>query len=175
MSESVPEAVDGDALSRFTLRLEVEDLLFREAALLDSWKLDEWLELLTDDFRYVVPTTDMPQGQPMETVLFINDDLEKVRARVERLKSRHAHREYPSSRTRRLITNVRAQPAETADEIDVTASFVVYRMRAGEVGPYVGRYDLRMRRTDEGLRIAHRRATLDLEMLRDHGAVSIIL
>ena len=30
-------------------RQEVEDLLYREAALLDEWKLDEWLEMLTDD------------------------------------------------------------------------------------------------------------------------------
>jgi 3-phenylpropionate/cinnamic acid dioxygenase small subunit len=30
-------------------RQEVEDLLYREAALLDEWKLDKWLEMLTDD------------------------------------------------------------------------------------------------------------------------------
>jgi p-cumate 2,3-dioxygenase subunit beta len=28
---------------------EVEDLLYREAALLDEWRLEEWLEMLTDD------------------------------------------------------------------------------------------------------------------------------
>jgi len=31
---------------------KVEDLFFQEADLLDSWKLDEWLELLTDDATY---------------------------------------------------------------------------------------------------------------------------
>ena len=30
-------------------RAEVEDFLFEEAALLDAWKLDEWLGLLTAD------------------------------------------------------------------------------------------------------------------------------
>ena len=30
-------------------RAEIEDFLFREADLLDNWKLDEWLTLLTDD------------------------------------------------------------------------------------------------------------------------------
>lgn len=174
MSESGPVGADGPIPRQLVLRLEVEELLFREAELLDAWRLDEWLELLTDDFTYVVPTTDLPEGQPMESVLFINDDIDKVRARVDRLKSRHAHREYPSSRTRRLITNVRAEEQDGGD-IAVRASFVVYRVRAGESAPYFGHYLLRLRRTDAGLRIAHRRATLDLELLRDHGAVSIIL
>ena len=30
-------------------RAEVEDLLYHEAELLDGWKLDEWLALLTDE------------------------------------------------------------------------------------------------------------------------------
>ena len=28
-------------------RSDVEDFLFQEAALLDAWQLDDWLELLT--------------------------------------------------------------------------------------------------------------------------------
>ena len=32
-----------------TSRAEVEDFLYHEAALLDEWRLDEWLALLTDD------------------------------------------------------------------------------------------------------------------------------
>ena len=32
-------------------RGEAEDFLYREAALLDAWKLDEWLALLTEDAR----------------------------------------------------------------------------------------------------------------------------
>ncbi len=36
-------------------RAEVEDFLYREAALLDDWKLGEWEALLTDDAAYYVP------------------------------------------------------------------------------------------------------------------------
>ena len=77
------------------LRLEVEDFLYREAALLDEWRLDEWLTLFTEDTRYVVPTTDLPDGDPSENLVFIDDDIVRLRARVVRLNSRHAHREYP--------------------------------------------------------------------------------
>ena len=41
------------------LRLRVEDLLYREADLLDAWKLDEWLTLYTDDAHYYVPPSDV--------------------------------------------------------------------------------------------------------------------
>ena len=45
---------------RLLLRLEAEDFLVEEAALLDDWRLDDWLALFTPDARYVVPSTDRP-------------------------------------------------------------------------------------------------------------------
>ena len=155
------------------LQHEVEQLLYREARLLDDWNLDAWLTLYTEDARYVVPTTDLPEGDPRTDLVFIDDDYTRMAARVVRLKSRHAHREYPWSRTRRFIGNVMVT-ATDGDEIEATASVAVWRFRAGESSPYVGRYDVRMRRVDGELRLCHKRAILDLEELSDHGALSII-
>jgi p-cumate 2,3-dioxygenase subunit beta len=100
--------------------------------------------------------------------------LGRLRGRVERLKSRHAHREFPWSRTRRLITNVRITEA-TQEEIRVTASFLVYRIRSGHVDPLIGRYDYTLRRVNGNLKVAYRKAILDLEALHPHGTISIIL
>jgi p-cumate 2,3-dioxygenase beta subunit len=41
-------------------RDEAEDFLYREAALLDDWRLDEWLDLYADVCLYIVPATDLP-------------------------------------------------------------------------------------------------------------------
>jgi p-cumate 2,3-dioxygenase beta subunit len=155
-------------------RLVVEEFLYREALLLDAWRLAEWLALFTPDARYVVPTTDLPEGDPDTDHVFIDDGYRRLQGRVTRLLSRHAHREYPTSRTRRLITNVLVT-AVRDDAVEATASFAVYRFRAGHGATYVGRYDYVLARTPDGLRIRYRRATLDQETLRDHGAVSIIL
>jgi p-cumate 2,3-dioxygenase subunit beta len=153
---------------------EAEAFLFNEAALLDEWRLDEWLALFTKDARYVVPVTDAREGDLRETLSIINDDMARLRARVERLKSRHAHREFPWSRTRRLITNVRV--SETSqEEIWVAASFLVYRIRSGHVDPLIGRYDHILQRVEGQLKFAFRKATLDLEALHPHGTISIIL
>ena len=156
-----------------SLREEIEDFLYEEAALLDEWRLDEWVALFTEDARYVVPTTDLPDSDPRQDMVFIDDDIVRLRARVVRLNSRHAHREYPYSRTRRFISNVRVQ--ETGGNgLTVNANALVYRFRSGEGDPYVGRYEYELTRVDGGLKINYRRAVLDLEALSWHGAVSII-
>jgi p-cumate 2,3-dioxygenase beta subunit len=163
-----------EKLAALLLEREVEDFLVREAALLDEWRLDDWLALFTEDARYLVPATDMPTADPKETLAIINDDMARLRGRVERLKSRHAHREFPWSRTRRFVTNVRIKDI-SGEEIHVNASFLVYRIRSGQVDPLIGSYVYTLRRVDGSLRIAARKAVLDLEALRPHGTLSIIL
>jgi p-cumate 2,3-dioxygenase subunit beta len=157
-------------------RLEVEDFLYREAALLDEWKLDEWLELMTPDCRYIVPATDLPDGDPRVTLGLIDDDLTRLHGRVDRLNSARAYREFPWSRTRRLVTNVRVRDAEAADELAVAASFAAYRYRKGDEQVLVGSYDYRLRTSEGGpFRIRLKRIVLAPEALRPHGTLSIIL
>ena len=156
------------------LRLGVEHFLFEEAAHLDNWRLDEWLALFTEDARYVVPATDLPNGDPRRDLMLIDDDTKRLRGRVARLKSRYAHREYPSSRTRRLISNVRVSGA-TAEAVEVRASFIVYRFRNGNADPFIGQYRYTLVPAEGSFKIKARRAELDLETLSPNGAVSMIL
>jgi hypothetical protein len=74
---------------------EVERFLYDEAAMLDAWALERWLELVEDDIEYVVPATDVRHGDPDRTLTFVHDDIVRLRARVTRLTSRRAFREYP--------------------------------------------------------------------------------
>jgi p-cumate 2,3-dioxygenase beta subunit len=162
-------------------REEVEDFLYREAALLDEWRLDEWVALLTDDAKYRVPSNDAPSGDPADTLFLIADDIQRIRGRVARLKDPHAHAEFPHSHTRRLVSNVRIVPGTNSGEfvpgtIFVEANFVVYRFRrGGQESAYVGRYRYALRRVEGELRIALREAILDSEELGRLGAVSFIL
>ena len=156
-------------------RAEVEDFLFDEATLLDEWRLDEWLGLLTDDATYRVPPNDAPDGDPANTLFIIADDIARIRGRVKRLTSPEAHAEHPKSRTRRIVSNVRIA-ARDGEHLDVAANFVVYRFKRDErIGEYVGRYIYRLRVVDKVLRIAERRAVLDSEELGGLGSVSFIL
>lgn len=156
---------------------QVANLLYREAQLLDEWRLDEWLQLFSDDARYEVPALDATDGQPGQSLFLIEDDRLRLAGRVERLKSRWAHREFPTSRTRRLIGNITVEDVSTtgSDEvISATANFAVWRVRRS-TDTFSGRYIYRLRRHDDQLRIVFRRAELDLEVLDPHGTVSIII
>ena len=156
-------------------RSQIEDFLYHEATLLDEWRLDEWLELLTEDVIYEIPSTDAPNSTAKSALFLIADDATRIRARVKRLNDTQAHAEFPRSRTRRLITNVRITE-QTANEFSVTANFAVYRYRRNaSLRQYVGRYFYRLRLANEQLLICERRAVLDTNELGLLGAVSFIL
>jgi p-cumate 2,3-dioxygenase beta subunit len=155
-------------------RAAVEDFLFEEAALLDEWRLDEWLALFSEDCTYSVPSTDAPDADPSDTLFLIADDASRLRSRVEQLLGKTTWSENPRARTRRLLANVRIRRTEGA-RAWVTANFAVHRYRTNQVATYVGRYEYVLERRSGGLRIQHRRAILDLESLRDVGKVSFIL
>lgn len=156
-------------------RQQVEDFLYAEAALLDDWSLDDWFGLYDSDAKYEVPCNDTPDGNPDTDLLLIDDDYARLRARVARLNSRRAHREYPHSRTNHQIFNVRVAGTNGGGETDVTASFTVWRFRGGKTSCYVGRYRYRLRQSESGFRIAFKRAELDMSDLRAVSDLAIIL
>ena len=159
---------------RLPSRQEVEDLFYKEAALLDEWRLEEWLELLTADAVYQIPPTDTPEGDARNTLFLIADDALRIRSRVKQLLGKSAWAENPPSRTRRLITNVRVLGAD-GEKIIVTANFAVHRMRYEAVDTYIGHYNYTLVREGSELKIKERRPILDNEALRPHGKISFIL
>jgi p-cumate 2,3-dioxygenase subunit beta len=170
-----PVALDPAAqLAALLVQREVEAFLYREAELLDDWRLEEWLDLFTADCRYDVPAPDRPRGPASQTFSLIHDSRTMLEQRVIRLKKPTAHAEFPHSRTRRMITNVRV--SESADgAVEVKANFAIHRYRNWTHVLFVGEYLYRMVRAEGGLRIGYRRATLDLEALNPEGKVSIII
>jgi len=156
-------------------RAEVEDFLYHEAALLDEWKLDEWQTLLTDDAWYLVPPNDQPEGSHRNTLFLVADDRERIRQRVIRINDPNCHAEYPKSRTRRMISNVRIVAVD-GDLITVTANFVCYRFRRFErIREYVGGYRYVLMRAGDSFRIKERRVIIDAHELGSLGSVSFIL
>jgi p-cumate 2,3-dioxygenase subunit beta len=156
-------------------RAEVEDFLYHEADLLDRWQLDDWLGLLTDDASYFVPPNDKPDADHRFTLFTVADDIVRLRERIIRLKDPNCHAEFPPSRTRRMISNVRITGIEDG-LILVNANFAIFRHRRNEpVREFVGRYRHKLKRTDQGLKIHERRAILDAEELGQMGSVSFLL
>lgn len=155
-------------------RSDAEDFLIQEAALLDAWKLEEWAALFTDDGEYLVPATDDPQGKPGVSLYLIYDDRHRLGERAKRLLKKTAHAEQPHSRTRHMTSNVVVGKSD-GDIVPVRCNFVVFRSRMEVTNIYPGHAEYLLVKNGDGLKIKSKKAVLDVDALRPHGKISIIL
>ena len=160
---------------KLLLRLRVENLLFLEADLLDRWQLDEWLALYTDDAHYFVPPSDVDgdTADPDVSLFYIMDDRIRMRERVIRLSKVGAHSEWPRSKVRHLVSNTRVE--RDGELIRSRSSFVVWRNKDVTSDAFVGHYLHEIVEREGALKIAKKTCVLDMEALRPHARISIIL
>ena len=118
---------------------EIERFLIDEAALLDEWRLEQWLALFAEDGRYLVPSLDQPDSDHRTALFLIADDRRNLGSRVRQLLGGSTWAENPRSRTRRLVTNFRILEAGP-DNVVATANFAVWRFQHDATDVYVGRY-----------------------------------
>jgi p-cumate 2,3-dioxygenase beta subunit len=163
-------------MSDMALHYRVTHLLNAEADCLDQWRLDDWLTLFTDDAEYFVPPTDVDgdSADPDKALFYVMDDRRRMEERVTRLKKRGAHSEWPRSRVRHLISNIIATHSEPS-RVTARASFIVYRSKDATSDAFVGHYLYDLREREGELLIRKKTCVLDLEALRPHGRISIIL
>ncbi|WP_157219250.1 aromatic-ring-hydroxylating dioxygenase subunit beta [Flavisphingomonas formosensis] len=158
-------------------RSEVEDFLFREAELLDGWKTEEWAELYSEDALYEVtsPACEDPLGADARNTLFlVSDRIDRIRGRAKRLTKKTAHAEYPRSKTRHMVSNVRISAGDDGST-KARANFAVFRTKEDTSTVYMGEALFTLVETPEGVRIRHKRCVLDLNSLYNQGRLTIIL
>lgn len=156
-------------------RADYEDFLYREAALLDEWRLEEWLALFTPDSVYEVPT--MGKGLeacPNNTLFYIADDYRRLCHRVVRLDKPTAHAEWPHSTTVRAVHNVRIVDVEDSG-VHVACTFTTYRSKHNVTDTYIGHAHYWLVEVEGEIRIRAKRVLLGMNSLQPHGKVSIIL
>jgi phthalate 3,4-dioxygenase subunit beta len=152
---------------------DAHQFLVEEAVLLDRHDLAGWLGLLTDDVRYLMPVrVAAARGAGFDTLPdmgHFDEDRYALRKRVDRFATEHAWAEDPPSRTRRFVTNVRTFRAETAGELRVESSLLLFRSRGDNREADLlsaGRTDLLRRAGDGELRLARREVLVDETVLR---------
>ena len=122
---------------------ELTQLLYREAALLDAGRYEEWLELLADDLVYVAPIRpERDAGSPMadagngsamvaarHELSYLHEGIDMMRVRVAKIRTGLQQSERPPSRTVRLISNVQVDDECVPGEHPVHSAFLLYRHR----------------------------------------------
>jgi len=161
-----------DIDSRMRVQYEVEQFLFRESALLDERRFDDWLNLLTDDIHYWMPIRHTTTANDTENefteigqMAFFDDDKELLATRVRKMAVGYAWSEDPPSRTRRFLTNTRLVGVE-GDEVTVESNFHLYRTRLeSEEDSWIGRRRDVLRRVEGEFQLAVRHVFLEQTVL----------
>ena len=159
-------------------REQAEDFLFHEAELLDDWKLNDWAALYREDALYEVtsPSSEDPVASNASTSLFlVSDRIDRIRGRATRLLKKTAHAEYPHSKTRHMVSNVRVSAGEGPGDCNVRANFAVFRTKEDTTSIFMGEYRYRLAVAGDAIRIVRKRIILDLNSLYAQGRLTIIL
>ena len=115
---------------------EVARFIRHEARLIDERRLDEWLELFTDDAHYWVPATP-GQPDPLQHNSLAYEDKLLLRLRVERLKSPRAYSQRPPSRCLHVLQATDLEKADTErGELLARTPFVYTETRGDESQRY---------------------------------------
>lgn len=154
-------------------REQVEDFLYHEAELLDSWRMKEWYPLFTEDGEYLVPPIENPDANKETALFIINDDFHRLTQRALRLTKKTAHVEWPRSQVRHMIGNVRVVE-QNAEQLKVEYNQVVYRSKRG-MDIYVCHVKQTLIPDGDSFKIKSKRIILDIHALRPQGQISIIL
>lgn len=146
-------------------RAEAEDLLFREALLIDTQRFAEWLELFTPDVEFWMPAwrdeTTTTQDPDRELSLIYYKGRRNLEDRVMRLTSGLSTASSPLPRVVHQVTNVLMLEA-AEDAATVSAAFTCHRfdVRMNRTDCFFGRYEYRLTRHEGAWRIARKTITL---------------
>jgi 3-phenylpropionate/cinnamic acid dioxygenase small subunit len=111
-------------------RQEAEDLLYREARLLDERRLEEWLEMFTEDGIYWIPMDEHADPESEPSIAY--DDSFTRAQRVYQLLNQPHWSQMPHSRTVHLISNVEAGEGPSAKEAVVHCNLALFEVRPGD-------------------------------------------
>lgn len=157
-------------MSRFELEREVAEFLYREAKLLDSNSLEQWLELLTEDINYEMPlrmTRERGEPDVSSQTGHFSEDRRSLELRVKRLGTDFGWAENPPSRTRRFISNIRVENTADPNAVKADSYFLLYRSRGSstQVDLISGERQDLLRRRDDGWKLASRLILVDQAVL----------
>ena len=168
-------------LGALALRLEIEDFLFHEAALVDDREYAAWLELFAEDLEYRMPLVRNLAAPAIASeyltgsldVAWFDEGKETLATRVAQIKTGVHLAEEPLSRTSHLITNVQilnATPSmQDAQDVEASCKFLINRNRTTNTeDTLIGKRVDRLRRNNDSWLIYRRTVYINQSVLRSN-------
>src|SRR5215475_3575881 len=107
----------------------IHSLIQRECRLLDEGKLDDWLQLYTDDATYWVPIDE--KADPLKESSVIFDDHLRLSMRVEQIMRQKRVSQTPGSQSMRMVSNLEVSDLG-AGEAEARYALAVFEVRSGD-------------------------------------------
>ncbi|MCA3177981.1 MAG: aromatic-ring-hydroxylating dioxygenase subunit beta [Burkholderiaceae bacterium] len=158
------------ARASHALQREVETFLYRQAALLDAKRWQEWIELFAEDGVYWMPVTPEQTDWLGEPSIFAEDRL-LMEVRMGRLTHPNAWSQAAAWGTNHLVGNVVIEAVE-GDTVRTYSRFQMMELRRDAVRHFGGSYRHTLRRVPGGgFRIALQR----VDMMNGQAAYDYVL
>ena len=136
------------------------DFVVREARLLDQQRLEDWLELFTDDGHYWMPV-EWGQSDPRLTTSLMYEDKLLLKIRIDRLKGRATYSQSPKSRCHHVLQQPQVDERDDAQGRYVTWTPLHYvESRGDQQTLYAAWATHHLTLVDDALRIRLKRVDL---------------
>ena len=151
--KSVPKRANG-----YDLQHEVEQLLYRQAELLDSQQWQAWIDLFTEDGVYWMPPEPSHKTWEGMPAIFA-EDKNLMTVRMKRVLHPDAWSQRPLWGTNHVVSNVVIEKASPT-EIRVRSRFHMMELRRDDVRHFAGSYTHQLKQTKDGYRIKLQRVDM---------------
>ncbi len=136
-----------------------EQFLYRQAALLDDKKWQEWIDLFTPDGIYWMPPDASYKTWDGQPAIFA-EDKNLMTVRMRRVLHPDAWSQRPLWGTNHVVSNVVIDKAAKNGDLVVRSRFHMMELRRDDVRHFAGQYTHQLKKTKSGYRIKLQRVDM---------------
>ncbi len=145
------------------LQIEVEQFIYREAAMVDQSRWQEWLQMYTEDMIYWAPSwvneNELTTDPEAEVSIIYMNNRKELEHRIWRFTSGESPASYPLARTNHMVSNVTLTDIND-DQIVASSNWMSQTYRDKEQRIYGGFYEHTLVRQDGDLKISKKKVVL---------------
>ena len=146
-------------MSKLQVQHDVEQLLYRQADLLDTKQWQAWIDLFTPDGVYWMPPDASYKTWDGQPAIFAEDQ-NLMHVRMGRVMHPDAWSQRPLWGTNHVVSNVVVDKVAKNGDVTAHSRFHMMELRRDDVRHFAGRYMHHLKKTTSGYRIKLQRVDM---------------
>jgi len=146
-------------VSKLQVQLDAEQLLYRQAALLDDRQWQDWIDLFTPDGVYWMPPDASYKTWDGQPAIFA-EDRNLMTVRMRRVLHPDAWSQKPLWGTNHVVSNVIVDKTAKNGDLVLRSRFHMMELRRDDVRHFAGQYTHHLKKTKSGYRIKLQRVDM---------------